>query len=219
MHLNLNNPVAAAGLAAAALDVETEAAFIVSLRLRVGGGSEQIPNQVKDAGIGSRIGTGSPADGRLIDRNNLIQLFNPLDFLVLSRYGSCPVQFLCQSLIENLVDQRALSRTGHTGYAGHHSKRKPDRDVFQIILRRPLHRQPSAGRSAYLRYRNLHPAAEISPGNGLRAIHNLLSGSHGYHFSTMFSRSGSDIHNTVRGPHGILIVLHHQNAVSQIPQV
>ena len=35
----------------------------------------------------------------------------------------------------------------------------------------------------------------------------------------MLSRTGSDVHDTVRGPHGVLVMLHHQYAVAQIPEM
>ena len=63
MHLDLQDAVAGAGLAPAALYIETEAAFLVASRLRVRRGRKEIPDQVKYAGVRRRIGPGRPPDG------------------------------------------------------------------------------------------------------------------------------------------------------------
>ena len=219
MHLDLDDPIAAASLAAAALYIKAEPALIVPLGLGVRSGGEQVPDQVKYPGVGSRIGPGGAADGGLVDGNDLIQLLRPLDGLVLSGDGTGPVQLLGQGLVEDLVNQGAFSGAGHAGNAGHHPQWEGNIDILQIVLRRSLNRNPACGASAFLWNRNGKPSGEISASDGSRAVHDLLGRADGHHFSAMFSRSRPDIHNTVRRPHGILVVLYHQHAVSQIPQI
>src|SRR5699024_8655225 len=61
MHLDLDDAVAAAGLAAASLHLEAEPALFISPCLCIRRGSEQIPDHVEHPCIGSGIGTGRAA--------------------------------------------------------------------------------------------------------------------------------------------------------------
>ena len=63
MHLDLDDTVAGAGLTAATLDIEAEAAFFVAPFLGIHGGCKELTDHIEDAGIGSRIGPGRSADG------------------------------------------------------------------------------------------------------------------------------------------------------------
>ena len=104
MHLDLDDTVSGAGLAAAALYIETEAPLLIALALGVCRRREQIPDLIEDSGIGGRIGTGRPSNGRLVDGDHLIQLLHTDDFLITARNGSGPVQLSGQCLIQNLID-------------------------------------------------------------------------------------------------------------------
>ena len=219
MHLDLDNTVAAARLAASALDVEAETALAVTLGLGVRGGGEQVPDQVEHARVGGRVGPGGAPDGGLVDGDDLVQLFHALDALVPAGNGSGPVQLPGQGLVENLVNQRTLAGAGNAGDAGHHAQREVHVNVLQVVLRSPLHRNPTAGLTPLGRHRNLHAAAQVSAGDRLLALHDILRRADGHHLSAVLARSGADIHNAVRCPHGVLVVFHHQNAVAQIPQM
>ena len=72
MHLDLDNAITAAGFATSALDIEAEATLAVALRLGIRRRGKQIPDQVKDAGIGGRIGPGGTSDGGLVNINDLV---------------------------------------------------------------------------------------------------------------------------------------------------
>ena len=91
VHLDLDDPVSAAGLAPAALDVKAEPALGIASGLGVRRRGEQVPDQVKHPRIGRRIGAGRPPDGGLVDGDDLIQLFHPVDSIMLSRNSSGPV--------------------------------------------------------------------------------------------------------------------------------
>ena len=75
MHFNLYQPVAAAGLAAAALDIEGEPAGFVAAQPGVLGGGKKLANIRKQPRIGGRIRPGRTPDGALVDINDLIQIF------------------------------------------------------------------------------------------------------------------------------------------------
>ncbi len=99
MHLDLDDPVAAAGLAPAALNIKAEPALGVASGLGVGGGGEQVSDQVEDAGVGGRVGPRRPSDRGLVDGDDLIQLLRSLQALELTRDGPGPVQLFRQGLV------------------------------------------------------------------------------------------------------------------------
>ena len=105
MHLDLDNAITAAGFATSALDIEAEAALAVALRLGIRRRGEQIADQVKHSGIGSRIGSGGTSDGGLVDVNDFIQLLHAFDSLMFTGNTTCTVQLSRQMFVENLIHQ------------------------------------------------------------------------------------------------------------------
>ena len=105
MHLDLDNAVTAAGFAASALDIEAEAALAVALRLGIRRRCEQIADQVKYSGIGSRIGSGSTSDGGLVDVDDFVQLLHTFDSLMFTGNATCTVQLSRQMFVKNLIHQ------------------------------------------------------------------------------------------------------------------
>src|SRR3712207_9399694 len=63
-----------AGLAAAALDVEGEAAGLVAADLRLRRAGEQLAHVVPDAGVGRRVGPRGATDRRPVDVHDLVEL-------------------------------------------------------------------------------------------------------------------------------------------------
>ena len=87
VHFDLDNAVSGAGLAPSALHVEGKTAFGITAGAGVLRTRKKRADQVKDAGVGRRVGTGCAPDGGLIDVDHLVQLIDPLDVVVLSGYG------------------------------------------------------------------------------------------------------------------------------------
>jgi hypothetical protein len=81
VHLDADHAVALAGLAAAALDVEGEAAGLVAAR-GFGQHGEPVADGVKGAGVGRGVGARRAADRRLVDVDDLVDLLQPLDAVV-----------------------------------------------------------------------------------------------------------------------------------------
>ena len=123
MHLDLDDAVAGAGFAAAALDVKGKAAFGVAPGAGVLGAGKEGPDQVKDAGIGRGIGPGSAADGGLVDVDDLVQLLDSLDIVMLSGDGPGTVEVTGQAFVEDLVDQGALAGSGYAGHDREHTRK------------------------------------------------------------------------------------------------
>ncbi len=99
MHLDFDDTVALTGLTAAALYIKGESAGIEPAQLGILRGGIQLADIRENAGISSGVGTGRPADGRLVDFDHLVQLREPLDFFKSAGTGFRPVQFRRQVFI------------------------------------------------------------------------------------------------------------------------
>src|SRR4029453_17838675 len=92
VHLDLQHAVALAGLAAAALDVEAEAAGLVTARLGLRQAGEPIWELGGGAGVGRRIGARGAADRRLVDVDDLVEMLEAGDALMLAGKDAGAVQ-------------------------------------------------------------------------------------------------------------------------------
>ena len=81
VHLDLDQAVALARLAAAALDVEGEAAGLVAARLGLGQAGEPVADLGEGAGVGRGVGARGAADRRLVDVDDLVELLEAGDLL------------------------------------------------------------------------------------------------------------------------------------------
>src|SRR6185437_12288966 len=79
VHLDLDGAVAGARLAAAALDVERESARLIPTYLGLGGGGEQRADLVEHTGVGGGVRSWCPADRRLVDADQLVDIFQSRD--------------------------------------------------------------------------------------------------------------------------------------------
>src|SRR4029079_8485248 len=82
LHLDLDDPVALAVLAPAALDVEAEPARRVAADARLGGSSEQLADRREQADVGGGVGARGAADRALVDLDDLVDVLDALDGVV-----------------------------------------------------------------------------------------------------------------------------------------
>ena len=134
VHLDLDGAVARARLAAAALDVEREAARLVATDFGLGGGREQGADLVEHAGVGGRVGPRRAADRRLVDPHQLVQVVQPGDPGVPARDLPGAVEPVGQHRGQDVVDQRRLAGAGHAGHRGEHAERERHVDAAQVVL-------------------------------------------------------------------------------------
>ena len=113
VHLDLDLPVAAADLAAPALDVEGEAPRLVAARARLLGLREQVADHVEQPRVGGGVRARRAPDRRLVDGDDLVELLEPLDRAVRARALTGAVQTVGDGLVENFVDERRLARARH----------------------------------------------------------------------------------------------------------
>src|SRR5207247_5776042 len=79
LHLDLDITLALAGLAAAALDIEGEAAGLVAAQPRFRDRREHLAYRREGAGVGGWVRAGRAADRRLVVHDYLVELFEDLD--------------------------------------------------------------------------------------------------------------------------------------------
>ncbi len=136
VHLDLDDAVALAGLAAAALDVEREAAGAVAARLRLRQAREPLADRRERAGIGGRVGARCAPDRRLVDIDDLVDELEPLDPVVLCRMEMGAVQVSGDGGIEGIDQEGRLAAAGDAGDAGECAERDVGGDVLQVVAAR-----------------------------------------------------------------------------------
>ena len=109
MHLDLDDSVTTACFTAAALHVEAETAFFISAYLRFIRGGEYVTDIIEDPCIGRRIRPGRTADRGLVDVDDLIEMLDPLDFLMKPRLRLGVMKLLGKGLMKDLVDKGTLT--------------------------------------------------------------------------------------------------------------
>ena len=109
VHFHLEDAVALAGLAAAALDVEAEASGIVAARAAFRHGGEQLTQRREQPGVGRGVGAGRAADGTLIDVDHAIDMFQTFDLATGRRLARCAIQVGGGVIEQGVVDQRGLA--------------------------------------------------------------------------------------------------------------
>ncbi|GFP40860.1 hypothetical protein HKBW3S47_02557, partial [Candidatus Hakubella thermalkaliphila] len=93
VHLDLDGTLASTGLTPSSFDIKTEATRPVASHSGFGRLGEDLPDISEGASVGSRIGTGRPANGRLIYFYDLIYALNALYLLMLPWPGLAAIDF------------------------------------------------------------------------------------------------------------------------------
>src|SRR6202171_1290991 len=166
VHLDLDDAVALAVLAAAALYVEAEPARLVAAHARLRHLGEQLANVGEHPRVGRRVRTRRPADRRLVDVDHLVDEAEPRNLAG----GAGPilgaVEMLRQASIKDVADQRALARAADTGNADQFAQREVHVDVLQVVLGRATnHDHLSVALAAPSRQWDGSLAAQEGPGD------------------------------------------------------
>src|SRR5262249_26608661 len=132
VHLDLDDAIALAGLAAPTLDVEGKAAGLVAASGRLGQAGEPVGDGGEGAGGGGGVGARGAPDGRLVDVDDLVEMLQPFDTLVLARMKSGAVELAGERLVERLDDEGGLAAARNPGDAGEGAERDVDTDVLQV---------------------------------------------------------------------------------------
>src|SRR5688500_366980 len=160
VHLDLDDAVALAGLAAAALHVEGEAARLVAARLGFGQAGEPVADRRESAGVGRRIRARGAADRGLVDVDDLVEVFDALDLVMIARMQARIVQAAGEGVVERLDHQRGLAAAGDAGHASEDTEWDVDRDVLEVVVARADDLDlglVAEARAARARHRDLAP--------------------------------------------------------------
>src|SRR5206468_2688093 len=115
VHLDLDQAVALARLAAAALDVEGEAAGLVAARLAFGQAGEPVADLGEGAGVGGGVGARGAADRRLVDVDDLVELLEPGDLAAWAADDAGAVQCSRSAGVERVDGERGLAAAADPG--------------------------------------------------------------------------------------------------------
>ena len=133
VHLDLDKAVAGAFFAAATLDVEAEPPRLVPARLRLGQSGEPVANIGEGAGIGGGVGSRGAANGRLVDVDYLVEMFQPAQAVMRARHQPRTVQRARCRRLQCVDNQARLARTRNPGDAGEGANGNGQIDIAQII--------------------------------------------------------------------------------------
>ncbi len=127
LHLDLEDAVALAVLAATALDVEAEAARRVAADARLRDAREQLADRREQPDVGRRVGARGPPDRALVDLDDLVDVLGPLERVVRADRFARAVQLAGEAPVEDLGDERALAAPRHAGDGHERPERAPRR--------------------------------------------------------------------------------------------
>src|SRR5262249_18293657 len=133
IHLDLDDAFAVAGFAAAALDVEGEAAGLVAAGFGLGHRGEELADGGEETGVGGRVGARGAADRALVDVDDFVEVVHALDRVVGIGFLAGVVDLHGEAAVEGVGDEGALAGTGDAGDGDEGAEREGHRDVFQVV--------------------------------------------------------------------------------------
>src|SRR5690606_13232898 len=136
VHLDLDDAVALARLAAAALDVEAEPAGAVAAGLGLRQARVPIADRAEGAGVGGRVRARGAADRALVDVDDLVEQFQPLDAVEGGGGVRGVVQPARRRLVQGFDGEGGLAAARHAGDAGEQAAGDFAGDVLQIVAAR-----------------------------------------------------------------------------------
>ena len=218
VHLDLDDAVALAGLAAAALDVEAEAAGLVAARLRLGQAGEPLADRREGAGVGRGVGARRAPDRRLVDVDDLVDVLQPLDAVVRGGGLAGAVDLARDRLVERVDQEGGLAAAGDAGDAGEQAERDFGGDVLQVVAARVDDLQRAALARPALRDRHHQLAGEVFAGDRFRVADQVLDLALGDDVAAVDAGAGADVEHMVGGADGVLVVLDHDHGVAEVAQ-
>ena len=121
--------------------------------------------------------------------------------------------------VQHLVHQRALARPGDAGHGDERPERELHVHVAQVVLAGAADGQVLAvAAPAPLRDRHGSLAAQEGAGDRPRLREDRLQRAVGDDLAAVLARPGPDVDDPVRRPDRLLVVLHDEHGVAQVPQ-
>src|SRR5262245_23188872 len=220
VHLDLDDAVALAGLAAAALHVEAEAARLVAARARLGRAGEKLAYRREEAGVGRRVRARRAPDRALVDVDHAVDGLETLDAGRGRRLVGDEVERARDSAIERVVDERALARARNTRDAGEEADRERHVDSLQVVSRSfsELQLLLRVAPASLVRHVDaLAPGEVLSRERGGARL-DLARRALGDHAPAVHAGTRPEVHHVVGLADRILIVLDDDDRVAEVPE-
>src|SRR5450759_3968824 len=169
LHLDLEDTVALAVLAAATFDVEAEAARLVSPNPGLLRAGEEIADRGEEAGVSSRVRSRRSADRALVDVDDLVDRLDALEPIVLAGLVAGAIQLAGQGPVQDVGDERALARSRDARHGHETGQRKRHDGVLEVVLAgAPNDDRKAAPLAPGLRNRHFQLAAKVGARYGSR---------------------------------------------------
>ncbi len=134
VHLDPDGAVSLAVLAAAALHVEAEASGLPAPGLGFRQGGEEVPDVGEDPDVGGGVRAGGPADGALVDVDDLVDVLDALQGVELSLGPGGSHHPVGDGRVEEVREEGALPGTGHPGDADEFPQGQVHVDALEVVL-------------------------------------------------------------------------------------
>ena len=221
VHLDLDEAVALAGLAAPALDVEGEAPGLVAARLGLRQPGVPFADRAEGAGVGGRVGARRAADGRLVDVHDLVEEFEPVDIVVGARLDAGCEHATRRRAVEGIDDERGLAAAGDAGDTGEGAEPEGDVDGREVVRPRAAHGDPLAllAGPRDRRDRDRLRAAEIAAGEAVGTCDDRRRLAFRHDLAAVDAGAGPHVHDIVRAHDRVLVMLDHEHGVAEVAQV
>ena len=145
VHFHFDHAVALAGFAAAAFDVEREAADAVAAFARERHAGEQVADGGEQAGVGGGVGARGAADWGLVDVDHFVEVVEAADVVVGRGFFVGAVKLAGSDFGERVVNQGGFAAAGYAGDAGDEPQRQFEGDVFKVVAARAFEHQHALG--------------------------------------------------------------------------
>ncbi len=221
VHFHLDQAVALAGLAAAALDVEGEAPRPVAAVARLRHAGEEFSDRRQQARVGSGVGTRRASDRRLVDADHLVEELQSFDRVVRRRLGAAAVKVARGGGVERVVDERRLAGAGYAGDAGEQPHWQVDGDLLQVVAACAEDAQlpRRIRRLAFLRQGNGAASGEVGAGERIRVGGDLLRRAFRDDATAVLAGARAHVNHMVGGMDGFLVVLDDDHRVAEVAQL
>ena len=220
IHFDAPQAVALASFAAPAFHVEAEAARAVAALARLREHGKQVADGRKHSGVGRRVRTRRAANRRLIDLNDLVDVFGAEDLPMRGGRFRGTIELLRQRAIQNIVHQRGFAGAGNPGDHREQAQRKGDVNLLEIVRCGSQDLNGFAVLAApFFRHRNFRRAPQVLPGQRLSRGFDLFRLALRNQIAAGVPRARAEIHHKIRPANGVFVMLDHQHRVAQVAKV
>ena len=148
-------------------------------------------------------------------------MLETLDLVVRGRLGARSIQMTRNRVIQRVVDQRRLARSGHAGDADEQSNRKIEIDALQVVpgCADDLEQALPVRLVAHQRRRYRLRTRQVLSGQRLRRCQHFGRGTLRDDLASMLASTRAHVNDPIRGEDCFLVMLDDKHAVAQVAQM